>query len=447
MRRAPLFVAWAATLAVMAGVVAWVEMGEGPDRTDAPTLTLIIPDRPAAPAPVPAEAPPAEAPPAPAVPPPAAAPAEPAPAGKEPVVAPVEPPAAQTPPTPPEPAPTPEPAPAPEPVAAPEPPAEPSNAVPTQAAAPPVPAEPPPRQEPRPEPPAERSPDDAAPAPTGFQGVDPRLVEDGPSGPLPVIGPLGRKPWQVYARPFAPTAGKARIAVVLSDLGLGTAATRKAVESLPPEISLAFLSYADDAAVWLQRARADGHEVLIAVPMEPAAKTDDPGPRALGTAAAPDDLIDALEWHLSRGSAYVGIATHMGGAFLSTESAVRTIAAPLRDRGLLMFDASGTNAGTVARVAGELGVPFAASDRVIDPVPSRAAIDRRLAEVEEIARRRGSAVAVGHPYPVTIDAVTAWAATLAARGFELAPLSAVIGSEPAGGGVVADPVPARKTRQ
>ncbi|WP_354079029.1 divergent polysaccharide deacetylase family protein [Constrictibacter sp. MBR-5] len=273
------------------------------------------------------------------------------------------------------------------------------------------------------------SPDAATAATTGFQGVDPRLVEDGPSGPLPVIGPLGRKPWQVYARPFAPNAEKARIAVVLSDLGLSTAATGKAVNSLPPEVSLAFLSYADAAAVWLQRARADGHEVLIAVPMEPAAKTDDPGPRALTTAAAPDAMIDALEWHLSRGSAYVGIATYMGGAFLSTESAVRTIVAPLRDRGLLLFDASATNPAIAARVTAELGVPFAAVDRIIDPVPSRAAVDRRLAEVEEIARRRGSAIALGRPYPVTIDAIAAWAATLADRGFELAPLSAMVGGD------------------
>lgn len=442
MRRAPLVAAWAVTLAALAATVAWIEMGESPDPADAPVLTLVIPDRPAAPAagtgpeaaapaaatgpetPKPADTTADKPPPAPEAAAPVTQENAPAPVMPTEETAPVHggaspPPAPRTTPAASEPPPNaPETTQATVPEAAPEPaPAPQAPEVPT-----PVPAQP------EAAPPAATPPTTTAEAPNGFHGVDPRLVEDSPNGPLPIVGPLGRKPWQVYARPFEPGAGRPRIAVVLTDLGLGATASRKAVDTLPPAVSLSFLSYADDVAVWLQRARADGHEVLIDVPMEPAAKTDDPGPRALTTSAAPDATIDDLEWHLSRGSAYIGIATFMGGGFLATESAVRTIMAPLRDRGLMMLDASGNASSTAARVAREMGVPFAAVDTILDQVPSRAAIDRRLAEIEEIARTRGSAVAVGRPYPVTIDAVAAWTATLAERGFDLAPVSAVAGA-------------------
>lgn len=418
MRPGPLVAAWAVTLAALAATVAWIEMGESPDPADAPVLTLVIPDRPAAPAagtgpeaPKPADdtvdapAPAPEAVTAPANPTDEPAPAQ---GGTS------TPPAPQTTPAAPE-APPSAPETAPETTAAPQAPEQPTPVPPQPEAAPPP----------------DTPPTKTAEAPNGFHGVDPRLVEDSPNGPLPIVGPLGRKPWQVYARPFESGAGRPRIAIVLTDLGLGATVSRKAVDTLPPAISMSFLSYADDVAVWLQRARADGHEVLIDVPMEPTAKTDDPGPRALTTSAAPAAIIDDLEWHLSRGSAYVGIATFMGGGFLATESAVRTIMAPLRDRGLMMLDASGNASSTAARVAREMGVPFASVDMIVDQVPSRAAIDRRLAQIEEIARTRGSAVAVGRPYPVTIDAVAAWTASLAERGFDLAPVSAVAGSGPA----------------
>lgn len=452
MKRGPLIAAWAATLAVLAGTAAWIELGDEPEATEQPTLTLVIPDRPAAPAPA-AEKPEQPAP-APAAPEQQQAPSAPQGAAKPAAVEPPKPesppPAQATAPQQETPAAT-EPAPAANgtkpaangttqpdapketatPVPAPDPAREPTGK-PTEPEtarngekAPPNVTVPngSPQEAPPPAPPRETAPP-VQPAEKGFHGVDPQLVEDGPHGPLPTVGPLGQKPWEVYARPFEPPEGKVRVTLVMTDLGLGTAATRRAVDGLPGAISLAFLSYADDAAVWLQRARAAGHEVLLAVPMEPAAKTDDPGPRALTAGAAPDDNVDLLEWHMSRASAYVGVTTHLGGRFLATESAVQTILAPLRDRGLMLLDASLGTDSTSGRVARNLGVPFVAADRIVDAVPSRAAIDRRLTELEELARKQGGAVGIARPYPVSIDAIAAWVSSLADRGMVLAPVSA-----------------------
>ena len=51
---------------------------------------------------------------------------------------------------------------------------------------------------------------------------------------------------------------------------------------------------------------------------------------------------------------------------------------------------------------------------------------RRLAETEAVARRQGFAVAIGHPHEATIQALAEWLPTVAAKGFVLAPLSAVL---------------------
>ncbi|RYF88332.1 MAG: hypothetical protein EON95_20500 [Caulobacteraceae bacterium] len=96
------------------------------------------------------------------------------------------------------------------------------------------------------------------------------LTAPGPGGALlPVIGGDGRKPWQAYARPFTAN-GKPKVALVIGGLGLNPAYTRRAIELLPPEVTLSFAPYAEGLQGWIDLARANGHEVLLETPMEPS---------------------------------------------------------------------------------------------------------------------------------------------------------------------------------
>ena len=79
-----------------------------------------------------------------------------------------------------------------------------------------------------------------------------------------------------------------------------------------------------------------------------------------------------------------------------------------------------------AQVAADLNMPRAVNNRFIDTEASRVSIDARLLELERIAQQTGTAVGIGtRPYPVTIERVAAWAATLDAKGFDLVPVSAI----------------------
>jgi polysaccharide deacetylase 2 family uncharacterized protein YibQ len=70
-------------------------------------------------------------------------------------------------------------------------------------------------------------------------------------------------------------------------------------------------------------------------------------------------------------------------------------------------------------------VPFAASAFFLDEIAARPAIDQRLSELERLARRSGRAIAMGFPYPVTLERVALWAQKVDSRGFVLAPVSAL----------------------
>ncbi len=65
----------------------------------------------------------------------------------------------------------------------------------------------------------------------------------------------------------------------------------------------------------------------------------------------------------------------------------------------------------------------------LDNTQTEASIRAQLGEVEQLARRHGSAIAIGHPHDATIAALSAWLPTLAARGFALVPVTTIVRAE------------------
>ena len=239
--------------------------------------------------------------------------------------------------------------------------------------------------------------------------------------------------WERYRQPFNMDDKRPRIAVVMTGLGLSDSATEAAIDRLPAAVTLSFSPYARDLERWMALARSRGHEVMLDLPMEPATfPNEDPGPQALLTGLSPQENLDRLDWVLARGSAYVGVAGAMGSRFTATREAIEPVLRELHDRGLLMVDRHASEESLVPGLAGEIGLPHAVNSRSVDErQASRIAIDARLAQVERIALTEGVAVAMAQPYPVTLDRLADWAAELTARGFAIAPVSAVIGLQKA----------------
>lgn len=257
------------------------------------------------------------------------------------------------------------------------------------------------------------------------------LMEQTDAGPLPRIGPDGREPWQAYARPFDDYSTKPRIALVLTGLGLSNVVTRTAIETLPPEVTLSFSIYGNDLEGWIDQARGAGHEVMLMVPMEPYDYPEnDPGPDTLRVDVEPADMLATLRHILSRGTRYVGVTNDMGSKFTSSESAMSPFLEEIKQRGLLFLDARTSQYSVAARLAREMRVPRAVNNRYIDNDLNEDEILDRLEELENIARTYGAAAGVGRPYPVTIRTLVKWTGELEARGFILAPLTAVANRQP-----------------
>ena len=245
------------------------------------------------------------------------------------------------------------------------------------------------------------------------------LAGPGPGGAqLPIIATNGRTAAEAYARPFT-ASGRPKVSVVIGGLGLNPQVTRAAIETLPPEITLSFAPYAEGLQGWIDLARANGHEVLLETPMEPADyPANDPGPYTLIAANRPEDTVRKLEWLMSRATGYFGLSNYLGARFVESDAAMNTFNAALKARGLAFVDD-----GLAARRGGS--IPRASADRVIDDELSAAAIDAQLRALETGASARGQSMGSGFAYPVTINQVRTWANGLSARGLQLAPASAL----------------------
>lgn len=277
---------------------------------------------------------------------------------------------------------------------------------------------------------ADSGPSDKA-APIALRPVpDPALVARSNQGPLPVIARDGRKPWKVYARPLPENlpAGP-RIAIVVSGMGISESATAHAIETLPPEITLSFAPYGANLQNWIGKARAAGHEVLLELPMEPFGyPQNDPGPYTLLTSLQTPDNISRLEWLLSRFAGYAGVMNYQGARFTTSVTSLSPVLTALNTRGLMYVDNGASARSLAPKIAGEIGMPLALGNAIIDPVQNPEVIGRSLVSLEETAKQSGLAVGVASAFPVTVDEVTRWAGALREKGFVLVPVTAAVNS-------------------
>jgi polysaccharide deacetylase 2 family uncharacterized protein YibQ len=249
------------------------------------------------------------------------------------------------------------------------------------------------------------------------------LTAPGPGGLLPIIAADGRASWKAYARPFADD-GRPKIALVISGLGLNPDETQKAIDALPPEVTLSFSPYAENLQVQIDRARAAGHEVMVELPMEPLDYPDnDPGPYTLLSSAQPGEIQSKLDWLMSRATGYFAVTNAFGTRFLGQDRAMAPVIQSLRQRGVGFID-DGQAAGRGG------GLHRASMGPKIDADLDSSAIDNQLLSLEAVALQSGAALGTGSDYPLTVNQVQKWAVAVRDRGYVLAPASALMTLRP-----------------
>lgn len=220
---------------------------------------------------------------------------------------------------------------------------------------------------------------------------------------------------------------KPMISIVIDDMGVDYRRSAKILE-LPAGVSTAFLPYSDRLQEQVHRAQEKGHELILHLPMQPDSDIADPGPDYLGTTMTPEELRVRLAKNLDAFQGYVAVNNHMGSKFTQDSAGLAVVMNELKARRIMFLDSMTARGSKAFSAAGEYGLPAVQRDIFIDNDPHEKSVARYLRQVEEVARRRGSVIAIGHPKDATIAALKKWLPTLEEKGFELVPLSRVMAS-------------------
>lgn len=240
--------------------------------------------------------------------------------------------------------------------------------------------------------------------------------------PAPFTGNL--PPWKRYAVAAPPSEGRAKVVIVIDDMGVDRGRSAQTV-ALPGPLTLSYLPYGQNLPAQTAEAHHRGHELMVHMPMQPSLPMD-PGPDALTMALSPDEVQRRVRSNLSKFEGYVGINNHMGSRFTTWEAGMTPVIAELRARGLLWLDSRTSAQSVGTAIARKMAVPNIDRDVFLDDDPSLEGVRKQLHHLETVALRTGKGVAIGHPKDNTIAALKEWLPTLAAKGLVLVPITAVV---------------------
>jgi uncharacterized protein len=231
---------------------------------------------------------------------------------------------------------------------------------------------------------SERYPDTEKPAgPAG---------EEQPGGIGRPEQPRRERPRPERPRPEPEIRGS--LAVVIDDVG-NSLSDLEAFLELDIPLTFAVLPRREFSREAAARAAAEGHEVILHLPMQPVSDMD-PGPGAIRVGMSPADIQEAIRTNLETVPGIRGVNNHMGSRATADPVTMNVVLQTLKEEGLFFLD-SRTSAQTVGRLTAEQhNLPYLERAVFLDNESNRDYIRNAVREGMEIAERKGHAVMIGH---------------------------------------------------
>jgi len=215
------------------------------------------------------------------------------------------------------------------------------------------------------------------------------------------------------------------VAIIIDDLGNKLSWGKRAVK-LPGPIALSFLPHTPHAKDLANQAHAAGKEVMLHLPME-SASIQQLGPGGLTLHMTEQKLQQTTREALESVPHVIGLNNHMGSLLTRHPGAMSWLMDAVKAHGGLFFVDSRTTGRTVAsRVAVEKQLPMARRDVFLDNARTSSAIKKEFKKLLKLAKKRGYAVGIGHPYPETMQVLKQELARLPASGVKLIPISQIV---------------------
>ena len=226
---------------------------------------------------------------------------------------------------------------------------------------------------------------------------------------LPKISDDNKKPWVEYGKVVDVLPNFKKVAIIIKGVGFDPLSLRKISKAFNSEVSFSFTPYAQDIANKIITIREHGHETYVDMLL--SSKNflrADSGPLSMSLTISKEEAINRLQRSLATNAPIGGVVVNDGLADEDNRELLFELLKELRNRGLLMIDATkgeGLNKIEVQNLARKK------ADVVIDSDFRKEAIDKALLEAEYIAFEKGQVLIVAEPKPIVIVELFNWIKT------------------------------------
>jgi polysaccharide deacetylase 2 family uncharacterized protein YibQ len=212
--------------------------------------------------------------------------------------------------------------------------------------------------------------------------------------------------------------GVARLAIILDDLGNDRAAA-DAIFALPYPLTISVLPHHAHSVEIAEEAHRRGYEVMLHLPMQ-SVGNEMPEAEELHPGMPAEEIPVLFEKMMQSVPNASGVNNHQGSQATADPALMEELMPVLQKWNLFYVD-SRTTAATVAYDtaqrfgvrSGFRNVPF------LDDVADVSAVRKQLDLALRGAKAKGEAIAIGHPHPATLQALSEVLPQAEARGVHL----------------------------
>lgn len=224
---------------------------------------------------------------------------------------------------------------------------------------------------------------------------------------------------------FSVFAKQAKVAIIIDDIGYRK--TDNATLTLPGNITYAILPHTPFGKSIAEQANASQRDVILHIPME-AENGKLLGPGALTAEMDEASIRTSLSNSFEEIPFAIGINNHMGSKLTKLYSPMAWTMKYLKDNNLIFIDSVTTENSKARKLARHFGVPNLSRHIFLDNQLDENYISQQFSQLIAQATKHKFVVAIAHPHPETIEALTKLLPQLEQYNIELVGISELLPS-------------------
>lgn len=215
-----------------------------------------------------------------------------------------------------------------------------------------------------------------------------------------------------------------KIAIIIDDIGYSHKQGLAAM-SLPGALTFAIIPHSPKADFFANIAKQQRKEVILHAPMSNVHNIP-LGKNGLSETMDEGRFKEALNLSLDSMPDAIGMNNHMGSLLTQKTLPMEWVMQALQKRSLYFIDSRTTPESIAWETAQAFNIPSLQRDVFLDHTPTTDFISQQFDKLTEIAKRKGYAIGIGHPYPETIEYLKQQLPLLKQQNIELVSASTLV---------------------